>query len=256
MHNNNVCDTIIGMGNTPKGPYSPFESRVLALQKRVNDAALALHERGLKPTVARVRAALGGGSPNDLGPAVKHWKEEVLPSLLTPLGVDGTTVVPAPVADLARELWTRAVAAASVDRRGGERAIQLVARSEEVTALKQQIASMRDQIDRDAVAYGELRALAARHEMTAKAALDRVRESDERERKALRQLGDSRQRIAELEARVDEATSRPRQMRKSVGVRPVLAKRTARHQQRKVSRSERSPKKIARNRPKRIRTRR
>ena len=189
-------------------PLTPYQSRIAALQVRVNEAALALHNQGIRPTVARIRAALGGGSPNDLTPAVRHWKEEVLPTL-TPLQ-DEKSGPPPQVADLMRELWTRALAAASIDKRGGDAALQQVARSEEASSLREQISSLRDQLEREALSYGELRAQAARHEAIAKEALGRVREIEERERTALYQLGEAKQRIAELEATAEQASARPR----------------------------------------------
>jgi len=208
-------------------PESSFQSRAVALQSRVNAAALALHEQGVRPTVARVRAALGGGSPNDLAPAVRHWKEEVLPTLQT--RPDDKSGPPPQVADLMRELWTRAVAAAAIDKRVGGAALQFVARSEEAGALRDQITSLRNQLEREAMSYGELRAQAARHEAIAKDALGRVREIEERERKALYQLGEAKQRIAELQARAESTSPRPRQPTRPAIRRPVkVASRAAR----------------------------
>ncbi|MEI6719183.1 MAG: DNA-binding protein [Betaproteobacteria bacterium] len=69
--------------STDEAPPGPFKTRIEALQVRVNKAALALHERNVRPTVQRIRTALGGGSPNDLAPALKKWRDEVLPTLKT-----------------------------------------------------------------------------------------------------------------------------------------------------------------------------
>jgi hypothetical protein len=190
-----------------------YFSRVEKLQLRVNEAARALHERGVRPTVARIRAALGGGSPNDLAPALKHWKDSVLPGLQTRGGATTDTVAPlafpSMIADLAYELWQRATAAAVVELKGGPTARKLAARSEEAQALRNQLSALRDQLQRDALSYGELRAQSARHEAIAKDALNRVRDADTRERDLLRDLGTANQRVAELNATMDQLRSGP-----------------------------------------------
>lgn len=68
---------------------------------------------------------------------------------------------------------------------------------------------MRDQLDRESLAYGELRAQAARHEAIARDALTRLQESEDRERRLHRELGSLRQRVTELEALLKQANSRP-----------------------------------------------
>lgn len=79
------------------------------LNARVAAAARALADRGITPTVTRIRAALGGGSPNDLAPALKKWK-----ATFAPIGVAGDprvatgTPLPVQITDLAQELWQRA----------------------------------------------------------------------------------------------------------------------------------------------------
>jgi hypothetical protein len=224
-------------------PANPFQSRLAALQKRVNEAALALHREGVRPTVARIRAALGGGSPNDLTPALRHWKAEVLPTL-QPLA-DERPGPPPQVADLMRELWTRALAAASIDKRGGDAALQQVARSEEASSLREQISSLRNQLEREALSYGELRAQAARHEAIARDSLGRVREIEERERNALYRLGEARQRIAELEATAEHTGARPRAATRSPARRPPKAAKPTASPKPKARRAGRVEKKSA-----------
>lgn len=198
--------------STSPSPGTYF-SRVEALQLRVNEAARALHERGVRSTVTRIRAALGGGSPNDLAPALKHWRESVLPALPARSGLprDGTPPVSIPpmIADLAYELWQRATAAAAVELKGGPTARQVIARTEEVQALRAQLGALRDQLQRDALAYGELRAQSARHEAIAQEALGRARDAEGRERALLRELGDAQQRMAELTATMERLRARP-----------------------------------------------
>jgi plasmid replication DNA-binding protein KfrA len=187
-----------------------YLSRTEARQRRVNDAARAMSERGIRPTVTRIRAALGGGSPNDLAPALKHWKESF--GSAAPMGVAGTDAplsIPVQIADLAHELWQRASAAAIVELKGGPTARQAVMRTEETESLRQQVDSLRNQLQRESLAFGELRAQAARYEAMARDAFARVDEADTRERKCLRNLGTARQRIAELEAAMNQLRERP-----------------------------------------------
>jgi hypothetical protein len=238
VHHNNKNIIIICLPNEPTDPEksaapSPgtYFSRVEALQLRVNEAARALHERGVRPTVARVRAALGGGSPNDLAPALRHWKESVLPTL-APRGGGGTTetlaplVMPALIADLTHELWHRATAAAVVELKGGRTASHVAARSEEAQSLRNQVSALRDQLQRDALAYGELRAQSARHEAIAREALGRAREAEGRERDLLRELGDAQQRVAELIATIEQLRAQPAAQHSSPHRRPAKKKRS------------------------------
>jgi hypothetical protein len=178
---------------------SDYFSRREALRQRVAEAARALADRGIAPTVARVRAALGGGSPNDLAPALKQWKESFAPAPTSGTRTE-TPAIPVQISDLAQELWQRATVAAAVELKGGPTARALNTRTEEAEALRQQMKSLRDQLERESMMYGELRAQAARHETIARDAIARLDESEARARKHLRELGSMRQRVAELEA--------------------------------------------------------
>lgn len=188
----------------PQPHASIYAARLDALKARVAEAAKALQEQGIRPTVTRIRAALDGGSPNDIAPALKHWRDAVLPTLPPRVrdAVDLATKIAAPpqIADLAHELWQRATAAALVELRGGATARQVAARTEEAQSLRNQLTTLRDQLQRDSLAYGELRTRAARYEAMAREALARGQASDKRERNLLRELGAARLRIAELEA--------------------------------------------------------
>jgi polyhydroxyalkanoate synthesis regulator phasin len=229
------------MAEEPSTLPNGFQSRLAALQARVNAAALALHERNVRPTVARIRAALGGGSPNELAPALRHWKDEVLPTL-APQADESGSRVPPQIADIVQELWTRATAAAAVELKGGDAARVSIARSEDVQALRDQIASLRDQLQRDAIAYGELRAQSARHEAIAREALGRVRDADDRERKLLYQLGEAKQNAAELTATIGALRARAAAPQRAPSPRrpaPTPARKTA---SRKGSKPRQKPK--------------
>jgi len=187
-----------------------YASRNEALQRRVAAAAQALSDRGIRPTVTRIRAALGGGSPNDLAPALKHWRES--PESTRTLGLadnDPLPRIPIQIADLAHELWQRANAAVVVELKGGSGARANVIRTEELESLRGQVSGLRDQLQRESLAFGELRAQAARYEAMAHHALARLEETEARERKHLRDLGAARQRMAELEATINQLHERP-----------------------------------------------
>jgi SMC interacting uncharacterized protein involved in chromosome segregation len=77
-------------------------------------------------------------------------------------------------------------------------------RTEEAHSLKTQVTSLRDQLQHESIALGELRAQAARHEAVARDALARLDASEVRERRALREVGSARERLSELEATVTQ----------------------------------------------------
>lgn len=218
---------------------SAFEARAAALRVRVADAARALSDRGVQPTVARIRAALGGGSPNDLAPALKSWRETGRrePGTSSPPGSPPGRRVPPPIADLALELWQRATAAAVVELKHGPTAQAVAARTEEVQGLRTQLTAVRQQLERESVAYGELRAQAARHETIARHALAREKAAETRARDLARALGEARQTVAQLTAelkqwprRAGAATQRnsAHSPKRIASIRPKRVKRTAR----------------------------
>lgn len=185
-------------------PETLFQRRKQDLEARVAEVAKALHERGMRPTVARVRSAMGGGSPNDLAPALKLWRESALLSASSPGSREAASALPLQLADLVHELWQRALAAAIVEVRGGASAREVASRAGEAQVLRDQVVSLRDQLQRESLAYGEMRAQAARHESIARAALARAEASDSRERDLLRKLGGLQQRISEVEAQLEQ----------------------------------------------------
>jgi hypothetical protein len=152
---------------------------------------------------------LGGGSPNDLAPALKTWKE----SNPTADGsreprAEARLPIPVQIADLAHELWQRATVAAAVEQTGGSLARTLAMRTTDTESLRQQIASLRSQLQQESIAFGELRAQAARYEAIARDVLARLDASEARECKQLREVGSARARVAELEATVTQLNAR------------------------------------------------
>ena len=164
----------------------------------------------LRFPVTRIRVALGGGSPNDLAPALKRWKESFGSTVSMGLAdTDALPRIPIQIADLAHELWQRANAAAAVELKGGAGARTNAIRTEELDSLRGQVSGLRDQLQRESLAFGELRAQAARYEAMAHNALARIEETEARERKHLRDLGAARQRMAELDATINQLRERP-----------------------------------------------
>jgi hypothetical protein len=185
-----------------------YDARQEFLQRRVNAAALALHSQGIPPTVTRVRSALGGGSPNDLAPALKHWKGVEFPKLpagrTTPLSTSRPDLPPQ-IADLAQEIWQRALAAAVLEAKSGPTSRDVATRTAEAQLLREQLSSLRDQLHRESLAYGELRVQATRHEAIAREALSREHASAARERNLIREVGALRAQIAELQVVVERS---------------------------------------------------
>jgi hypothetical protein len=203
-------DRFMEAGGADSASSGAYASRSEALQRRVDAAAQALAHRGIRPTVTRIRAALGGGSPNDLAPALKRWKESSGSAGTMGLAdSDALPRIPVQIADLAHELWQRANAAAAVELKGGSGARASAVRTEELESLRGQLSGLRDQFQRESLAFGELRAQAARYEAMAHHALARIEETEARERKHLRDLGAARQRMAELEATINQLRERP-----------------------------------------------
>ena len=137
--------------------------------------------------------------------------------------------MPPIVSDVVRELWSRALAAAAVEIRGGPAGRLEVSQGEQVHLLRQEVTSLRDRLQRDAQAYGELRAQSARHEIIARDALSRAADLEARLQRSQQVLGEAHAQIAELTARTQEP-------------RPVKsAKRAAPKPRRKTRRSKTRP---------------
>ncbi len=192
-----------------------YSDRLEALQRRVTEAAQALAERGIHPTVTRLRAALGGGSPNDLAPALKAWRASVAPAA----GHDVPVPIPPPIADLAHELWRRATAAALLELKIGGATTQASVRTEEAQQLRLEIASLRDQLQQESLTCGEMEVRVARHEAVVREAQSRLDASATRERHLLRELGAARERIVELAATIEQwGSDRPHPARPMRGL--------------------------------------
>jgi DNA repair exonuclease SbcCD ATPase subunit len=231
---------------------STYATRTEALKTRVAEAANVLQEQGIRPTVTRIRAALNGGSPNDIAPALKQWRDSILASHIRTAPDSASKKTPPPqITDLIHELWQRATAAALIEIKGGATARQIAARTEEAQSLRNQLTTLRDQLQRESLAYGELRAQAARYEAMAREALARERASETRERNLLRDLGTAQQKIAELEATAHQKTTPPNKRHHASSTRHITRRRPKSKRASAASKTPTTPQKRGR-RPLRV----
>ncbi len=108
----------------------------------------------------------------------------------------------------------------------------LTARNGEIQGLRTQLGAVREQLERESRAYGELRAQAARHESIARHALSRAEQAEVRVRDLLRELGEARQETTQLTAALQQ---RPRSA-------PPIAALKKREAARQARRSPSGPK--------------
>jgi hypothetical protein len=117
---------------------------VRRVQPRVDAAAEKLLERGLQPTVERVRVEIGGGSPNAVAPALRHWRLRRDRALGR-----APDAVPSPVLDAARNLYQVALdtAARATGTSTAELAAQLEAERAKTAALTAELTHARRELD-------------------------------------------------------------------------------------------------------------
>ena len=84
------------------------DAAVVRIQSRVDAAAFALLREGKNPTVALVRARMGGGSPNIVAPALQRWRF-TLAAQLDANASSALEVLPPAVLELVQALWSRAL---------------------------------------------------------------------------------------------------------------------------------------------------
>jgi hypothetical protein len=78
------------------------------LQGRVDAAAFALLREGRNPTIASIRARIGGASPNLVAPALQRWRLSFAAQLDSNAG-SALEVLPPGVLELVQALWSRAL---------------------------------------------------------------------------------------------------------------------------------------------------
>lgn len=104
-------------------------------QTQVNDAADALLQRGVRPTIEKLRAELGTGSPNTLTRMIEVWWAGLSERLAAQTRAD-LPGVPEAVQRAMMTLWTEAVVETrrEAERRLAEREQALVSREAEMQA--------------------------------------------------------------------------------------------------------------------------
>ena len=115
-------------------------SRLGVTREQVFDAAETLAAAGSNPTITRIRAELGGGSPNTITPLLREWREArpVVPKSAAP-------DIPDPVAASFRAAWSAACSEAN-QRLDGERAALDQARHD-MDIERQELSSEIDRLD-------------------------------------------------------------------------------------------------------------
>jgi hypothetical protein len=208
----------------PARPYGEGRIRSNVSYADVERAAIAILKSERRPTVETIREALGGGSPDTIGDALRRfWRDlgariEGDPAALTRM--------PGEIADLADGMWQRALklageAAAHDDNAARERLRQLEVENE----IKQRSFELRER-EIDAQARERERALAdARdHLLSLSKALAREQATNQAQERRIADLetevAQYRQQIGALIAGVAE--KRPAQRRRvSKAVRPT-----------------------------------
>ena len=84
------------------------DTAVARIQSRVDAAAFTLLREGKNPTVALVRARMGGGSHNIVAPALQKWRFTLAAQLHANAG-SALEVLPPGVLELVQALWSRAL---------------------------------------------------------------------------------------------------------------------------------------------------
>ena len=126
------------------------------LQARVDAAAFSLLREGRNPTVALVRARMGGASPNVVAPALQRWRL-TFAGQLDANAASALEVLPPGVLELVQALWSRALFEAHrvrADARSTADALEQL--NDAISALRDQAARLQE---REAVLDAELHAL-------------------------------------------------------------------------------------------------
>ena len=158
-------------------------------EEDVHQAADAIVSRGERPTIERIRAELGRGSPNTVNRHIDGWWA-TLPKRLEPQG-DG---VPSEIVELARKIWVqvmpKAVEVANHDLR--EAAGTVEAREQQLQHAESELEQQRQQFTIERIALdrriGELEAMLATRDQSIQEAR-RIAEEKEVEAKASKRVG-------------------------------------------------------------------
>lgn len=146
-------------------------------QHEVDAAADALLAERARPTVERVRAKIGRGSPNTVGPMLEAWFASLAPRLGVALASDGESAsIPPAVRQAMDQLWRTALDGARV-----EMDVALTQERETLAAQHQELQQAREE-------HARQRAAATQHEAALRDALALAKN----------QVDEQAQRIAQL----------------------------------------------------------
>jgi hypothetical protein len=214
----------------PARPYGEGRIRSNVSYADVERAAIAILKSERRPTVETIREALGGGSPDTIGDALRRfWRDlgariEGDPAALTRM--------PAEIADLADGMWQRALKLSSEAATHGDNAARERLRQLEVeNDIKQRSFELREQeIDTQARERERALADARDHLLSLSKALSREQATNQAQER----------RIADLEMEVEQyrqqvgsliagaiAEKRPAQRRRKPRVAVILARARA-----------------------------
>jgi hypothetical protein len=206
--------------NDPARPYGEGRIRSNVSYADVERAAIAILKSERRPTVETIREALGGGSPDTIGNALRRfWRDfgariEGDPAALTRM--------PAEIADLADGMWQRALklsseAAAHDDNAARERLRQL----EVETDIKQRSFELRER-EIDTQARERERALsdARDHLLSLSKALSREQATNQAQERRIADLETEVAQYRQPSARRKAAAASRRSRRQ-----PIVAKR-------------------------------
>jgi hypothetical protein len=166
----------------------------------VERAADALLRQGTRPTIERVRAGIGRGSPNTINPLLDEWWRRLAGRL--DAGPAALHRVPEPVAHAAEAMWLQALAEARrrvAIETGSAR--QDMERERQELAVQTQVLSLREQEIQGRLDASERRA--ARLELEITALVSMLRKEQAARRAAER-------RLADLSAPAQMAKEKPR----------------------------------------------
>ena len=141
------------------------------LQARVDAAAFALLREGRNPTVALVRARMGGGSPNIVAPALQRWRL-TFAAQLDSNTASALEVLPPGVLELVQALWSRALFEAHRVRAESTSTVDAV---EQLTATLRDLQALVARLEeREAQLDEQLRALDHQRRRIATVSLRRI----------------------------------------------------------------------------------
>jgi hypothetical protein len=201
--------------------------------RQIRETADALLQRGIRPTVQRIRQMIGG-SPNTIAPVLREWRETLTPEQQLHLPLSDADEqgpeAPSMLSDLLAEIWQRAVVFATIECKGSPRALQLRTLDGEAEQLRMTNRHLLDRLERETNENAHLKIQLADSQAMVKSALEHVEVSESRYLLAISESAANSQKFVR-------------------DVRRKSARKKVRESLRKPSRLVSSAQKLARNGP-------